>query len=90
MCVKYAKNHLTSNCKKVQNEPVICANCRGNHLANATIHTEYKSRLKQVEKRKIMNQQNRTLTRTKTFNLDTRYEQQFPQLSAPRTFETSI
>ncbi|CAK9816129.1 hypothetical protein ANTPLA_LOCUS8894 [Anthophora plagiata] len=61
-----------------------------NYLENATICTKYRSKLEQVEKRKIMNQQNRTLTRTKTFNLDTRSEQQFPQLRAPRTFETSI
>lgn len=45
-CLKCAENHPTRSCQKPLSEKAKCANCRGDHPANATICPVYKEKLK--------------------------------------------
>lgn len=57
-CLKCAENHLTKDCLKSKEIPAKCINCGLGHPANATICQEYQRRLKIVEQRNQILQQN--------------------------------
>ncbi|KMQ84399.1 gag-like protein [Lasius niger] len=57
-CLKCAKGYFTKDCQKSINIAAKCANCGLDHPANATICQEYQRRLKIIEQRIKLQQQN--------------------------------
>ena len=48
-CLKCAASHLTKDCQKTRDTPAKCANCQGDHPANATICSDYQRRVRLLE-----------------------------------------
>lgn len=80
-CLKCADKHLTRECTKPRNVPAKCANCDGDHPANATICIVYQRRLSTLtSKRNIPN--NKMTPKAKIEKPNINDIRQFPKLKA--------
>ena len=80
-CLKCAEKHLTKDCTKTKEIPAKCANCGGDHPANAMICPTYKKRVETlIHKTNVDN--TKPKFNTKNYNLQD--NKQFPNLKSRR------
>lgn len=77
-CMKCAEEHITSKCPRKEKDPLKCANCEGEHLANSTECEAYKSRTKWLDEKSNKNKnKNRMHKEPERPNIGSRKE--FPE-----------